>query len=90
MQAVVKRYCKGTKEDFWVEFRDSKGTCLSFTAIAARLTAEHVAENGRVAKWARIEYGDSFDSVFLYRKGSGRIVMKDPTSIANKYREIHK
>lgn len=90
MQAVVKRYCKGTKEDFWAEFRDSKGTCLSFTAIAARLTAERVAENGRVAKWARIEYGDSFDSVFLYRKGSGRIVMKDPTSIANKYCEIHK
>jgi hypothetical protein len=90
MQAVVERYREGTKEDFWAEFRDSKGRCLSFTAIAARLTVERVVENSRVAKRARIEYGDSFDSVFSYRKGSGCIVMKDPTSIANKYREFHK
>jgi hypothetical protein len=90
MQAVVERCHKGTKEDFWAEFRDSKGTCLSFMAIAAHLTAEHIVENGCVAKRARIEYGDSFDLVFSYCKGSGRIVMKDPTSIANKYCEIHK
>jgi hypothetical protein len=90
MQAVIEQYREGTKEDFWAEFRDSKGRCLSFTAIAARLTAERVAENGRLAKRARIEYGDSFNSVFSYRKGSSRIVMKDPTSIANKYREFHK
>jgi hypothetical protein len=90
MQAVVEQYCEGTKEDFWAEFRDLKGTCLSFMAIAAHLTAEHVVENGHVAKRAQIEYGDSFDSVVSYRKGSGRIVMKDPTRIANKYCKVHK
>jgi hypothetical protein len=68
---------------------DDKGRYLSFTAIAARLTAEHVEENRTLAKWARSEYGNAFDSMFSYWKGSAHMVMKDPTRIANQYRQLH-
>ena len=87
-QAVVERYREGTPEEFWAEFRDEKGKYLSYTAIVARLTAERVEENAAIAKRARTEYGDAFSSVFSYRKGSTRIVMKDPTRIAIKYRQL--
>lgn len=86
---MVERFRRGTPEEFWHDFSDNKGRYLSFTAIAARLTAERVEENGRLAKRARIEYGDTFDSIFSYRKGSTHMVMKDPTRIANRYRQLH-
>ena len=85
---MVERFRRGTPEEFWHDFSD-KGRYLSFTAIAARLTAERVEENGALAKRARLEYGDNFDSTFSYRKGSTHIVMKDPTRIANRYRQLH-
>jgi hypothetical protein len=89
LQAVVERYREGSKEEFWAEFQDAKGRYLSFTAIVSRLKEERVEENGRVAKRARLEYGDTFTSVFSYRKGSHYITMTDPTRIANKYRALH-
>lgn len=89
LQAVVERYREGTKEEFWAEFQDAKGRYLSFTAIVSRLKEERVEENERVAKRARLEYGDAFASVFSYRKGSCHITMTDTTRIANKYRVLH-
>jgi hypothetical protein len=89
LQAVVERYREGTKEEFWAEFQDAKGRYLSFTAIVSRLKGERVEENERVAKRARLEYGDAFASIFSYRKGSCHITMTDPTRIANKYRMLH-
>jgi hypothetical protein len=58
--------------------------------IVARLTAEHVKEDKVITQHARAEYGEAFDTVFLYRKGSSCIVMKDPTRIAIKYRYLNK
>jgi hypothetical protein len=87
-QAVVERFRRGTPEAFWQEFVDDKGRYLSFTAIAAHLTAECLEESRTLAKRARTEYGDEFDSMFSYRKGSAYIVMKDPTKIANRYRQL--
>jgi hypothetical protein len=89
LQAVVERYREGTKEEFWAEFQDAKGRYLSFTAIFSRLKGERVDENEHVAKRARLEYGDTFTSVFSYRKGSCHITMTDPTRIANKYCVLH-
>lgn len=89
LQTVVERYREGTKEEFWAEFQDAKGRYMSFTAIISRLKGERVEENERVAKRARLEYGDAFASVFSYRKGSCHITMRDATSIANKYRVLH-
>ena len=66
-----------------------KGRYLSFTAIISRLKGERIEENERVAKRARLEYGDSFASVFSYRKGSCHITMTDPACIANKYWVLH-
>ena len=86
LQAVIECYREGTKEEFWEEFRDSKGRYLSFTAIVSRLKEERVEENERVAKRARLEYGDAFASLFSYRKGARHITMTDPSRIANKYR----
>ena len=85
LQAVVERYRACTPEQFWAEFRDDKGRYLSYMAIAAWLTAERVAANEHVAKRARMEYSNSFDSVFSYRKGSSHFVMTDPSKIAAKY-----
>ena len=39
-----------------------KGRYLSFTAIISCLKGERIEENERIAKWARLEYGDSFTS----------------------------
>ena len=91
LQAVIERYHEGTKEEFWAEFQDAKGRYLSFTAIVSHLKGEHVKESEHVAKWARLEYGDVFASVFSYCKGSCHITMTDPTStrIANKYWVLH-
>ena len=89
LQAVVERYREGTKEEFWEEFQDAKGRYLSFTAIISRLKGERVKENERVAKRARLEYGDAFASLFSYRKGAHHITMTDPTRIANKYRVLN-
>jgi hypothetical protein len=88
-QAVIEHYREGTKEEFWAQFQDAKGRYLSFTAIVSRLKEERVEENERIAKRARLEYGDAFASVFSYRKGSSHITMTDPTRIANKYRVLH-
>jgi hypothetical protein len=85
---VVERFRRGTPDEFWHDFTDNKGRYLSFTAIVARLTAERVEENRTLAKRARTEYGNTFDSVFSYRKGCVYMVMKDPTRIANKYRQL--
>jgi hypothetical protein len=88
-QAVVECFRRGTPEDFWRKFMDDKGKYLSFTAIAARLTTERVKENQILAERARAEYGADFESQFSYRKGSVHKVMKDPTMIAKRYRQLH-
>jgi hypothetical protein len=78
----------GTSNEFWAEFRDGEKN-LSYTAIVAHLTAEHVKENEAIAKHARAEYGEAFDLVFSYHKGSSRIVMKDLMRIAIKYHHLN-
>jgi hypothetical protein len=87
---VVERYREGSKDAFWAQFQDEKGKVLTFTAIVARLKEERIGENERIAKRARLEYGDAFASVFSYRKGSHHHVMTDSVRIANKYRMLHK
>jgi hypothetical protein len=87
---VVERYCEGSKEEFWAQFQDEKGKVLTFTAIVACLKEERIGENEHVAKRARLEYGDTFASVFSYRKGSHHHIMTDSMRIANKYRMLHK
>ena len=57
-------------------------------AIISRLKGECIEENERVAKQARLEYGDAFASVLSYHKGSYHITMTDPTCIANKYQVL--
>jgi hypothetical protein len=52
-QAVVKCFCQGTPDEFWQQFKDDKGRYLSFTAIAAHLTAECAKENQILAEQAR-------------------------------------
>jgi len=88
-KAVVERYRRGTPTKFWGEFRDSEKN-LSYMAIVARLTAESVKENEAIAQRARAEYGEAFNTVFSYPKGSSRIIMKDPMRIAIKYHHLHK
>ena len=89
LQAVIGCYHEGTKEEFLAEFQDAKGRYLSFTAIISCLKGERVKENEHVTKWARLEYGDAFASVFSYCKGSCHITMTDPTCIAKKYQVLH-
>jgi len=88
-KAVVERYRQGTPDNFWAEFTDKRGRYLSYTAIAAHLTAQCVEENVALTKRPRTQCGNAFSSVFSYCKGSTWFIMKDPAKIAMKYRLLN-
>jgi hypothetical protein len=55
--------------EFQAEFSSADGKHLSFTAIVERLRLSRKAEDERISKVAKAEYGTSFTEHFSYRKG---------------------
>jgi hypothetical protein len=63
---------------------------MSYKAICGALKKECMANDKIDAAHAREEYGDRFDSVFTYRKGSELLVMNKESAIARQYHILHK
>lgn len=90
LQVVVEHWRKGTPAEFWAEFSNADGKPFSFTAISRSLREQRMAEDKELSQHAQAEYGNLFATFFQYRRGGKTYVMSDDTSIANKYREMHK
>ena len=63
---------------------------MSYTAICEALKDhdERIAANSCVAGQAKDVYGDSFSTVFKYRKGGKHLVRNKELSIARHYRSL--
>lgn len=83
-----------TPETFWSKF-SFRGKRLSVTGILKKMRSTRLAEDKDLANRARLEYGDRFQDIFWYRKGSTsgqdnhHLVMQKPCAIAKHYRERH-
>jgi len=89
-RAIIHRWREGTPEEFWAEFSDDDGARLPWMAIIEHLAKLRVERDEHLAKWAKREYGDEFKDHFSYRKTKTWYVMKKPSDIARRYRNIHK
>ena len=61
---------------------------MSYTAILACLAEQRVAKDNAICRRARLEYGDSFPSVFFYMKDGKKYTKAQPSSIARQYRRL--
>jgi len=62
---------------------------MTYTAITKHLRQERTAADKHLAKRAKEEYGDKFESTFNYRCGHEITVMKSDQKIAERYRMLH-
>lgn len=89
VQEIVTSWQQLTEAGFRHRFSAGAGKGLkSFTAILDDLQEERRAADWRDATKAREEYGDGFDEVFRYRRGSGHFVMSKDAAIARHYRTL--
>ena len=79
---------KLTKQGFWEKF-SSNGKPMTYKAICEKIQKERMARDHTDAICAKEEYGDRFDSVFVYRKGHNLLVMNQEAAIARRYRTLH-
>lgn len=86
---MVKRWREGTPAEFWTEF-SIEGKHLSYTMILQRLRKDRHQADVEIAEKAKGEYGSAFSEKFSYIQGGVRMEMKDPTTIAKRYRELNK
>lgn len=89
--SIYKDY--SDKADFWADFskKTEKGedpSSLNWTETVQLARKKRTAIDKEDCEAARREYGDRFNSIFTYRKASETRVLKDPPSIARKYRKM--
>ncbi len=62
---------------------------MLYTHITKALLEEQKADNAKLAKKARSEYGKQFLETFAYRKDKKLTIMKKDSSIAKMYHQIY-
>ena len=55
---------------------------MLYTAIVKAMKAERMAAHGHLTEQARAKFGENFNSMFEYRRGSERIVRNKQLAIA--------
>jgi hypothetical protein len=60
----------------------------TYTQIFKELRASKKRADGELAKKAKEEFGDQFNSKFSYKKNGRRCVMRKPEVIARRYRDL--
>ncbi|KAG1883400.1 hypothetical protein F4604DRAFT_1920608 [Suillus subluteus] len=86
---VISRYRQSTPEDFWNEF-SVNGRAMKFTKIVDELRRQRNISNDDIVTCAREEFGNTFNSLFTYRKGDKVHVMRNKSAIARHYRQLKK
>jgi hypothetical protein len=86
-KVIVKRWRKGTPEQFWSEFSED-GRHLGYTAILAQLTQERTAEDRKLSEQAKMEFGNEFAAHFSYLKDGEKRVLSKASSVAKVYRRL--
>ncbi|KAG2755632.1 hypothetical protein P692DRAFT_201701187 [Suillus brevipes Sb2] len=86
---VVSQYRQSTPPDFWKEF-SVNGHAMNFIMIVNELRKQRNISKDNVVMRAHKEFGNSFDSLFSYRKGDKVHVMRDKSAIARRYRQLTK
>jgi hypothetical protein len=76
------------QEDFWLKFSDLDGNRLLYTAIVKWLTDLRLAEDEKMAAIVKEKYGDTFASIFTYKKGGKTYVKRKSAHIAKQYHEL--
>ena len=61
---------------------------MTYTSICDKITEDRMADDHCQAEKARAEYGDKFNLVFRYRRGSEWIVMTTDASVAKHYHTL--
>lgn len=61
---------------------------MTYKAICEQLKRERMVKDAIDAERAKVEYGDSFDSTFSYRKGDKFFVMHKESAIARHFRSL--
>lgn len=63
---------------------------MNFTMIVNELRKQRNISKDNIVMRAHKEFGNSFNSLFSYRKGDKVHVMRDKSAIARRYRQLTK
>ncbi|KDR80075.1 hypothetical protein GALMADRAFT_222973 [Galerina marginata CBS 339.88] len=86
-KVLVKRWRKGSPDQFWTCFTDANGKRLGYKAILDRLSDERKEYQRLESERIKLEYGNKFSSVFSYVKNRERRVKVKPCDIIKQYRK---
>jgi hypothetical protein len=89
-KSLVTEYRALGSEEFWAKY-SSDGKPLPITNILKQVKEARLQEDRRVVELAKVQYGDDFQNIFVYRKAGSSVphVLLQPYAIANRYRKLN-